>query len=105
MLSIGVIACCTLLQIRERLEQPDLRKISSKGISHQAGMAAEVLKLRQELELKPSTAVQVIDHGHTFYITDDVHLLYKKRYGTDVVPETEHQDAEDGLDDGDEDNM
>lgn len=55
-------------------------------------MAAEVMKLRQELAMKPSKAIQVIDHGHTFYVTNEVqHVTYPNRFRDSVVPETEGQ--------------
>jgi hypothetical protein len=62
-------------QLRGRFDCPDESKRKGTGCGHGEMLAAECIHLRSELAAKPSTTCKVIDHGHTFYVTEAAQKL------------------------------
>lgn len=59
------------LQLKARLLSA-ATAIQPLCISHEKAIVDEVIALRVELDETPSTAVKVVDHEHTHYLTDIV---------------------------------
>lgn len=74
-----------------RFDDPTLTR--GAGMSHEIAIAAATEKLRRELAVSPSKAIEVVDHGQRWYMTDEVMSYFRNRYirSVEFVPETEPQ--------------